>query len=137
MISKPSFVRAFASLVLAAALPAGVALAHGDSKDKSHSAKSDTAKSDTTQTAEPATSVQGTVAAVTSKDLTVKDTAGNTMKVELSKKTHYDNSGKSGAMKDLRPGMSVSIQGQKQKDGTLRATAVRYDKSAPVQVQPT
>jgi len=46
---------------------------------------------------------------------------------------HYDNSGKSGAVKDLRPGMSVTIQGQKQKDGTLRATAVRYDKNAPVQ----
>ena len=71
--------------------------------------------------------------AVTNKDLTVKDTAGNTMKVEINKQTHYDNSGKSGAVKDLRPGMSVTIQGQKQKDGTLRATAVRYDKNAPVQ----
>jgi hypothetical protein len=130
MISKSSFVRRFGGVVLAAALPSSLALAHGD-------AKSGTAKTDTTQTAAPATSLEGTVQAVTHKDLTVKDTAGNTMKVELSKQTHYDNSGKSGAMKDLRPGMSVTIQGQKQKDGTLRATAVRYDKNAPVETQPT
>lgn len=121
MISKSVFARTFGALVLAAALPS-VALAHGD--DKNHSDKSH-------ETA-AAASVEGTVEAITSKDMTVKDTSGHTMKVEINKNTQYDNSGKSGTLKDLRAGMNVTVQGQTQKDGTVKATSVRYDKNAPV-----
>jgi len=134
MMTKSSCVRAFGSLLLAAALPSGVALAHGDS-DKAGTDKAGHAKATKTEQAAPAASVQGTVEAITNKNLTVKDTAGKTMKVELSKHTQYDNSGKTGSMSDLRAGMSVSIDGAKQKDGTLRATSVRYDKNAPVEHQ--
>jgi len=135
MMTKSSFVRAFGSLLLAAALPSGVALAHGDT-DKAGTDKAGHAKAAKTEQAAPAASVQGTVEAITNKkNLTVKDTAGNTMKVELSKHTQFDNSGKTGSVSDLRAGMSVSIDGAKQKDGTLRAASVRYDKNAPVEHQ--
>jgi hypothetical protein len=121
MISKSVFARSFGGLVLAAALPS-VALANNN--DKHHS--------DKTHTTAAAASVEGTVEAITNKDMTVKDTSGHSMKVEIDKSTQFDNSGKSGSLKDLRAGMNVTIQGQTQKDGTVKATSVRYDKNAPV-----
>lgn len=121
MISKSVFARTFGCLVLAAAIPS-VALAND--KDKNHA--------DKTHATAAAASVEGTVEAITNKDMTVKDTSGQMMKVEINKSTQFDNSGKTGALKDLRAGMNVTIQGQKEKDGTVKATSVRYDKNAPV-----
>jgi len=131
MISQSTLVRALGSLVLAA-LPA-IALAHGTDAKKA-SAKSDQARAAASQTS---TNVQGTVEAITPKALTVKDIDGHSLKVELNQQTRFDDSGKSGTLHDLRAGMSVSVQGEKQKDGTVKATAVRYDKKAKVDIQPS
>jgi hypothetical protein len=111
--------------MLAAALPS-VALAHGDDKTQSDT------HSDKSRAAATSASVEGTVQAVTGKDLTVKDNTGRSTKVEIDKTTQFDDSGKTGTATDLRAGMSVTIQGKKMKDGTVKATSVRYDKSAPV-----
>jgi hypothetical protein len=136
MISRFTLVRAFGALVLAAAFPS-VALAHGDSA-KTDSAKTDSAKSHQARAAASQTisNVQGTVEAISRKDLTVKDVDGHSLKVQLNEHTQFDNSGKSGALSDLRAGMSVAVRGEKQKDGTLKATAIRYDKSARADTPP-
>jgi hypothetical protein len=126
MISKSIFARTVGGLALVAALPS-VALAHGD--DKTHA--------DKTHSTAAVGSVQGTVEAVTRSDLTLKDAAGRTTKVELDDNTRFDNSGKSGTLTDLRAGMNVTVQGQKQKDGTVTATSVRYDKKARTGADPT
>jgi len=119
MIFKTHLVSALGGLVLAAALPSTVALAGDhDKKDHPHATA-------------PSESVLGTVEAVSPKDVTVKDAAGNSTKVEFNKDTQYDNSGKAGSVHDLRAGMTVTINCAKQKDGSLRATTVRYDKNVP------
>ncbi|MEY2936103.1 MAG: hypothetical protein RL033_6852 [Pseudomonadota bacterium] len=71
-------------------------------------------------------SVQGTVEAVSPRSITLKGSDGSSVKVDLDKKTQYDNGGKTGAVSDLRTGMVVTVQGEKQKDGTVRAESVRY-----------
>lgn len=71
-------------------------------------------------------SVQGTVEAVSPRSITLKETDGNSVKVDLGKETQYDNAGKTGAVSDLRAGMVITVRGEKQKDGTVKADSVRY-----------
>jgi hypothetical protein len=52
------------------------------------------------------------------------------VKVDLDKKTQYENAGKTGSLSDLRAGLIVTVSGEKQKDGTIRASSVRYAQSS-------
>jgi hypothetical protein len=119
-MKKASLYVALASLTLgAAALPVA---AFANDPDKHN----DSAKHEAGATSR----WNGTVEAVSSESLTLKETDGKSVKVELGKQTKFDNSGKSGSVSDLRAGMNVAIQGEKQKNGTVRATEISYVKAS-------
>src|SRR5689334_17996389 len=105
-MKKSALYVALTSLSLGAALPA-TALAN-DPKDHEH----DTAGATSTW--------NGTVEAVNRDSLTLKETNGSSVKVEMGKQTKYDNAGKQAKVSDLRPGMTVAVEGEKNKDGTVR-----------------
>jgi hypothetical protein len=116
MMIQSALLRALCGATLATALISAPAFAGGDKeKHDQHGAAQ----------AKPA-SVQGTVKAVSPSSLTLEKNDGTAVKVELDKETTYENAGKTGAVSELRAGMIVSIRGEQQKDGTVRADSVRY-----------
>jgi hypothetical protein len=114
---QSALIRAVCGAALATALVSAPAFAGGDKENHD--------KHGATQAAKPA-SVQGTVKAVSPSSLTLEKNDGSSVKVELDKQTTYENAGKTGAVSELRAGMIVSIRGEQQKDGTVRADTVRY-----------
>jgi hypothetical protein len=109
-MKKSALYIALASLSLGAALPA-TALANDP---------------DEQETAGATATWNGTVEAVNRESLTLKESNGSSVKVEMGKQTKYDNAGKQAKVSDLRPGMTVAVEGEKNKDGTVSATEIRF-----------